>query len=292
MPQKFGGKHTEQKLSALEKYLDRYTTALKKTDLRLIYFDAFAGTGDIDISKQKVPLFQGDDYGAFIDGSVRRALKFGERFAKYIFVESKRQNARKLDELVAQHPAIRDRIEVITGDANPELMKFCKGERGGWRAVVFLDPYGNQVDWTTIAALGRTEAVDLWYLFPAGLGVARQLGNDGNVHYTHGTSLDRIFGTANWRNAFLEEKREPDLFQAERSSIQKVATTKSITRYMIERMKTEFRGGVLEDWLPLGSNGIHMYSLLFACANPRGTAAEIALRLAAGVLRSERRGRS
>src|SRR5256885_13893363 len=140
-------------------------------------------------------------------------------------------------------------------------MKFCGSGRRAWRAVVFLDPYGNQVDWNTIAAPGRTEAVDLWYLFPAGLGVARQIGKDGKVHYTHGPSLDRIFGTSDWRAALLEEKSEPDLFQAERSSVQKIATPDSITRYMIQRMKTEFRGGVLDDWLPLGSNGTHMYSL-------------------------------
>ena len=48
MPQKrFGGKHTEEKLELVENYLDRYTTALKYQSFHLIYFDAFAGTGDI-----------------------------------------------------------------------------------------------------------------------------------------------------------------------------------------------------------------------------------------------------
>jgi hypothetical protein len=37
---------------------------------------------------------------------------------------------------------------------------------------------------------------------------------------------------------------------------------------MIARMKQVFRGGVLDEWLPLGSRNIHMYSLLFAWANP------------------------
>ncbi len=41
--------------------------------------------------------------------------------------------------------------------------------------MVFLDPYGMQVEWSTIEALAATKAIDLWYLFPLGVGVARLL---------------------------------------------------------------------------------------------------------------------
>jgi three-Cys-motif partner protein len=292
MNQKFGGPHTEQKLNALEKYLKAYITALKGQPFRKIYFDAFAGTGGINISKGEMPLFQGENYDVFVQGSVQRALKFGTHFDRYIFVEAKRKKSAELRKLLDRYAGLQDRVDIITGDANEELKRFCGKGRRDWRAVVFLDPYGNQVDWDTIATLGATEAVDLWYLFPAGLGVARQIGKDGTVHYTHGPSLDRIFGTPDWREEFIQESHAPDLFDSMHRSTQKVATPDSITRYMINRMTRVFRGGVLDDWLPLGANGIHMYSLIFACANPRGTAASIAMRLAAGVIRSERRGRT
>jgi hypothetical protein len=42
------------------------------------------------------------------------------------------------------------------------LKKWCK-ERN-WqkeRAVVYLDPYGMQVEWSTIEALAATKAIDL-----------------------------------------------------------------------------------------------------------------------------------
>ena len=34
------------------------------------------------------------------------------------------------------------------------------------RAVLFLDPYGMQVEWATIEAVAKTKAIDLWLLFP------------------------------------------------------------------------------------------------------------------------------
>ncbi|GAI54351.1 unnamed protein product, partial [marine sediment metagenome] len=46
------------------------------------------------------------------------------------------------------------------------------------RAVLFLDPYGMQVNWETIKAIANTEAIDLWYLFPFGIGVNRLLQKD------------------------------------------------------------------------------------------------------------------
>lgn len=291
--QKFGGRHTEQKLQALEKYLERYTTAMKNQSFPLVYFDAFAGAGGIEIGGANAPLFGGEEFQVFTEGSVRRALRFGDRFDHYIFVEEKKRNVAKLEKLVGEYPAIAERIRVICGDANVELRKFCgSGVRRGWRAVVFLDPYGNDVEWNSIVAMAKTEAIDLWYLFPAGLGVDRQIGKGGTVHFTHEASLNRLFGTTEWKTEFLEDIEERDLFNNSRSRTLKTATPDSITRYMIKRLKEVFRGGVLDDWYKLGSRGIHMYSLLFACANPRGNAANLALTLAAGVLRSERRGRA
>jgi three-Cys-motif partner protein len=155
---------------------------------------------------------------------------------------------------------------------------------------VFLDPYGNQVKWTTIEAIAKTAGIDLWYLFPAGLGVHRQIGKDAKVHASHEASLDELLGTSDWRNAFIEEQSSQDLFGA-RKDFAKIATPRSVTQFMIKRMREVFRGGVLDEWLPLGSQGNHMYSLLFAWANP-SEKAQLAGKLAAAVLRSKRRGRT
>lgn len=180
--QRFGSAHTEEKLGKLEEYLRAYCTALKHQNFRLLYFDAFAGTGDIQVAPESSLLKPVGDYSPFIEGSVHRALRRGTAFDQYIFVESSQAKVQALQALKHQYKDVADRILIRQSDANDELQRFCAETK--WtntRAVVFLDPYGNQVKWTTIKAIAETQAVDLWYLFPAGLGVYRQIGKDAHV---------------------------------------------------------------------------------------------------------------
>ena len=283
----FGGKHTEAKLQLIERYLDRYTTALKNQDFKLIYFDAFAGAGDVPQSNEAMqsvlPL---DDYKPFISGSARRALDLKHPFDRYIFTDTKKENIESLNELAQEFQPLESRISIQRADANEELINFCG--QTNWRncrAVVFLDPFGNNVAWSTLEAIAATSAIDLWYLFPAGLGVHRQIGRDGSVHITHEASLDRILGTPDWRDAFISKQDETDLFGSVEEKTTKLADARSITAFMIERMSTIFKGGVLDEWLPLGSRNVHMYSLIFAWANPNEKA-KLASILAKAVLKS------
>lgn len=287
MAQRFGGEHTKAKLEALEKYLRAYSTALNRQKFRLIYFDAFAGTGDIQIADADAALLEGvDDYSPFVKGSAQRALELGEAFDTYIFVERSRRKIADLKRLRNEHASIADRIDIRQGDANKELKRFCL--ETDWRrnrAVVFLDPYGNEVIWDTIAAIAQTKAIDLWYLFPAGLGVYRQISRKGGIHKTHIASLDKLLGTTAWREVFVETVKIDDLFGS-REVEEKRATVDSVTRFALERMKKVFMGGVLDEWLPLGSKGIHMYSLIFAWANP-SPKAKLAEKLSRAVLRKK-----
>ena len=50
-PHRFGGSWTEDKLNRLSRYLRAYTTALKKQRFRLLYVDAFAGTGTVQCGR-------------------------------------------------------------------------------------------------------------------------------------------------------------------------------------------------------------------------------------------------
>ncbi|MEW6074198.1 MAG: hypothetical protein AB1726_16580 [Planctomycetota bacterium] len=55
------------------------------------------------------------------------------------------------------------------------------GYREARRKVLFLDPYGMQVEWVTIEAVAQTKAIDLWVLFPLGVGVNRLLTKSGEI---------------------------------------------------------------------------------------------------------------
>jgi len=70
-----------------------------------------------------------------------------------------------------------------------------------------------QVNWETIKAIANTEAIDLWYLFPFGIGVNRLLKKDaGKMPVSWEAKLNSIFGTNEWKEAFYSETQETTLF--------------------------------------------------------------------------------
>jgi three-Cys-motif partner protein len=176
--QAFGGPHTAKKLERLEKYLRAFLTAFQNQSwAHTIYLDAFAGTGQVPMKKREGELPLGDDDQAFIMGSAKRALGLELKFNEYIFVEKSRKKSDELRaKLQSEYPDRAAQIVVHAADANTVIRELCACR--DWRrcrAVVFLDPFGSQVDWKTIEAIASTRAIDLWYLFPAGLSVHRQI---------------------------------------------------------------------------------------------------------------------
>lgn len=282
----FGGMHTEEKLQVLEKYLSAYQKVLKNTGLTTTFFDAFAGTGEIPL-EQSGGLFQDvEEADPFIEGSARRALAVDLPFSRYVFVEKSRRKAAQLERLRAEFPHLADRIRIEHADANAAIQEFCLTT--DWkhnRAVLFLDPFGNQVGWNTLEVIARTKAIDVWYLFPAHLGINRQISSTAEFDAAKAASLDFVFGTDEWRAEFLATMKANDLWGQEQERLVKQATVDSITRFMIKRMKHVFKGVVLDEWLPLGRGGNHWYSLLFACSNPSTSAIRIAERVARAVMR-------
>ena len=282
----FGGMHTEEKLNVLEKYLSAYQRVLKNTGFTTTFFDAFAGTGEIPL-EQLGGLFQDvEEADPFIEGSARRALAVDPPFSRYVFVEKSRRKAGQLERLRADFPNLADRIQIERADANAAIQEFCG--RTNWkknRAVIVLDPFGNQVGWGTLEAIANTRAIDVWYLFPAHLGINRQISSAAELDVAKAASLDFVFGTNEWRAEFLTTIKAGDLLSGERERLVKQATVDSITRFMIGRMKGVFKGVVLDEWLPLGRGGSHWYSLLFACSNPSPAATRIAERVARAVMK-------
>jgi three-Cys-motif partner protein len=280
----FAGRHTIEKLDALEKYLSAYRLVMKRQRFTTVFFDAFAGTGELPSQSQPIGLFADQiDGRAFAEGSARRALRIVPSFDRYIFVEQMKGKAGELLQLKTEFAQLAPRISVINGEANQEVTDFCT--RTDWRvsrAVLFLDPFGNQVSFATIKAIALCN-IDLWYLFPAGIGVNRQISNDGAVVTGSEQSLDRLYGTQDWRGTLLRKKTVLTLF-GDFDVSEKQASADEATRYMIQRMKTVFGNRVLNSWLPLGRNDAHWYSLIFACGNPNQRAWEIASRIARAVM--------
>jgi len=279
---------TKRKLDAVENYLQSFLSVMAKQHyLETIYIDAFAGTGTIPIAKQDLVSAELIEYSDFAVGSALRALTLKRRFTKYLFIDQSGGKLKELKVKIAELGVETDGVEFERGDAVEKLLNLCPYlSQRNIRAVVFLDPFGNQVPWTLLEALAKTQHVDLLYLFPAMLGVYRQIGND-NAKMTPEqiASLDFVFGPNDWRKDLIGERIEKDLF-GERTQKFRAADPNEITRLMIGYMKTIFKSCVLDEWLPLGPKGAHWYSLVFAIANPTPAAVKAGASIARHIMKN------
>jgi three-Cys-motif partner protein len=83
-------------------------------------------------------------------------------FKNYLFIERSQARCAELEKLKKQFPERASSLEILPGDANEILVSWVGSQN--WnktRAVVFLDPYGMQVDWGTLKALGGTCGVEV-----------------------------------------------------------------------------------------------------------------------------------
>jgi three-Cys-motif partner protein len=207
MRQQYGGSWTEKKLSCVQKYLQEYTKIMANQHFRFAYIDAFAGTGyrklkDEETHQILIPELVGDEPESFLSGSVLRALEIQPYFYKYLFVEKDEKKCKELRKIRESYTNIKDRIEIINQDANEYLSDICRYDWSRHRAVLFLDPFGMQVKWSTIESIGKTKAIDMWLLFPLGIGVSRLLKKNGQIKKSMKTKLDNVFGTKDWFNEF------------------------------------------------------------------------------------------
>jgi len=290
---RFGGSWTERKLAALREYLVQYqkifTTNVRAKELKTIYVDAFAGTGErsTDIQVEEPQLFGYDEeIRSYQEGSARRALSLQSKFHQYIFIEKKAKHANALRELVLREFAdLVERCTIERTDANEWLQEWCK--RQDWRkqrAVVFLDPYGMDVEWRTIEAIAKTRAIDLWLLFPLGIGPSRVMPNQQIPESKWADRLTKLFGTEEWKSRFYRQgEGELDLFGVKQDSTTKIAGVDEILAYFLERLKAIFERIVERPLILKNSKQSPMYALCFAAGNEKG--APIAVKIASHLVR-------
>lgn len=282
--QSFGGDWTQEKLERVRKYLSAYTTIMSHYNFRFAYIDAFAGTGYRTIKKdenqEELPF---PDLQPFLDGSARIALQITPRFTKYIFIEQSESRFAELQKLKEEFPQFQNDIILVNADANSYIKELCLSY--SWktnRAVLFLDPFGMEVSWDTIEAIGATKAIDLWLLFPLGVAVNRMLTKNGQIRAIWREKLNRMFGVEDWYDVFYKTISKPTLFGDEVIT-QKVGDFDLIGEYFVKRLETVF-AGVAPNPLPLfNSHNNPLYLLCFASGNPKG--AKTAINIAQDILR-------
>lgn len=278
------GPWAEEKLECLRKYLHAYTTILK--DQRwctgFLYVDAFAGGGEAPLRQYDAlnaiegTLFSiakysddlGLEKGIYIQGSPQKALDLQFPFSEYIFIERNPERIKQLEGIKTKYDGKR-KVSIIQGDASQSVFReLLLSNRYDWkkyRAVVFLDPFGMQVPWTTIEALGKTKAIEVIVNFPVGMAIQRNLPKTGQFSDLKRQSLTQYFGSDEWEKIVYEESE--DLFG--RVKNKKRDSGLALAKWYQKRLK-EVYGYATSPRVIKNTRGTPLYYLLWAGSNATG----------------------
>lgn len=270
----FGGRWTEDKLTALRKYLKFYVQAMSRQRYRRVYIDTFAGTGRCRIKSH-------DGSHREIDGSAKIALDCGAGFDEYHFIEFKPKHFAELQQLKAAHPE-GARAKLYCGEADKLLMPLLAGI--DWRAtrgVLFLDPYGLQCSWAMVERIAKTQALDVFFLVSLS-GLYRNAAIDrSGVDAAKANAINRFLGTDAWQRA-VYTRQQGELFDA--PQITREPGIEGMLQFTTQRLQSVFPH-VDEPCLLRLDNGAPLYALYFAVANPSHAAKALASRVGSEILR-------
>ena len=258
----FGGLWTREKLDILENYLDAYTTALKEQPFKLLYIDAFAGTGLIRLQSDD------DDARKFVRGSAERASRIENKsFDRLIFVEKDPDRCVQLEKMCEMHPG-RD-IVIRNSEANVCLSSLHE-DWTEWRGVLFLDPFATEVEWSTIETISGFNALDTWILFPISA-IARMLPKSKKPDEISGGWVNRlttVFGDESWRDVY-REKSQGNLFES--GEVEREPGINGLIGIYKEKLSALFGDRFLHQSRTLrNSRNSALFEFLFCVGNSKG----------------------
>ena len=278
----WGGAWTVDKLDRVEKYLNAFVTALKQQKFNLVYIDAFCGRGEVGIrGGEELPLLQ--EGRKFLEGSARRALSLSAPFNRYHFIDASEDSLDELRSwLIANRPELLDRVYFHHGDVNDELPKVVSALGKMERAVLFLDPFGMQVDWQTMVAIAK-RCLDLWYLVPT-MALNRMVSKTLNMPAGWPEKLDTFLGTSLWRETWYQDDLQGSLFQDGDEGKLRAASIEKIEADFVARLRLLFKMPRNQKRLGSSTSGI-LFTLVFGCSNPDAKAYGLALKIANDLLK-------
>ncbi len=217
----FGGEWTQTKMDIVLKYTKAYLQIMKNRPWKLMYFDGFAGSGDIGN-----PAFLGE-------GVATQILKINDPvpFDMYYFVELNSHNADALEEKIKNEFSEKEKVYIVREDCNKklyDLARFLKGKGKNYKVLAFIDPFGMSIKWDALKSLKGLE-IDLWILIPTGIGPNRLLKKNGIIRNSWLDKLESFLGLpkAEIKSRFYKKKSQLNLFgideyQKEKHSIERL----------------------------------------------------------------------
>jgi three-Cys-motif partner protein len=183
----FGGNWTDQKMKIVVEYAKSYLIIMSKQSwVKTIYFDGFAGSG----------IITGEEGEEDKRGTALQILEINHPkvFDIYYFVEMNEEYKERLEKQIKAIYKGRN-AHVIKGDCNNKLkdMAVFLAHNTNYRALAFIDPYGMDVNWSSIESL-KGLGIDLWILVPTGVGANRLLKVNGEISEGWYKALETFLG--------------------------------------------------------------------------------------------------
>ncbi len=260
----FGGNWTYQKIRIIEDYAKAYLEIMKSRPYwRLLYFDGFAGSGEIRID--------GPIDSTVIEGAAKKivSIKEPKMFDTCYFVELDQRKANSLRESL--HQIRQSGVFVVEDDCNNKLQdmaRFLKSDKGKKHKVLaFIDPCGMEVNWSSISCL-KGLAVDMWLLIPTGIGVNRLLKNDHIISESWWAKLESFYGLSRdlLDNEFYNYTKVVTLFGEEEVVRKNSKILQRIEETYINRLKEVF-SFVSKPYILKNMNNSVMFHFVLASNN-------------------------
>ncbi len=269
-----GGPWTTTKLAKVRNYLLKYQDVmLHQSWVETVYIDAFCGAGRVKLRGAR----------DFTEGSALQAIGLERPFSRYHLIEKSKPS---LERLRAQIELRRSDLNVFyhPGDVNELLPSTVSALKSHERAVIFADPYGMQLNWSTIEAIGRVPRCDFWLLVPTGMGLQRLATRDPKRRTKAWEKrLDEFMGERDWRTRWYETTGQTNLFD-DSVEVMRTAT--------LDRMTEDFRHRLSDAFPCVADNALHLrngnrvlFTLMFACSNTSPKAQGIAKSIANHLLK-------
>jgi three-Cys-motif partner protein len=237
------GPWSRKKLELLGKYLVAYTSIMNTPKIQswcegCYYIDAFAGS----VTPWDREMQQ------YIDGSPKVALKTYPSFNGYDFMEIKPGRVSK--NLLPLRKEFPDKqINIHHGDCNKVIKETILPKYSNYpmrcrkRGFVFLDPYGLELDWETVEAIGKAGVFDVFINFSV-MGVTRQC-SDKPPTGEDKAKIDRLMGAEDWISELYTDNQQLMLpgFESEECRMERMreGVTEKLVEYYRNRLKTCFK---------------------------------------------------
>ncbi|HPQ07792.1 MAG TPA: three-Cys-motif partner protein TcmP [Bacteroidia bacterium] len=274
----WGGNWTEEKLETFEHYVIEYLTIMNSQKKKYngwpttIYFDGFAGSGsryDDNLDDEQKKLFSDffNDENNIYRGSAERVLNLTQKFDEYYFVDVDETALRELKIKLYSKNLLNDKCYFIAGDVNSKLKEFSEHLDRSKAALIFLDPFGMQIEWSSIECL-KDKRVDLWILVPSGVIINRLLDKQGELKYSK--KLESFFGLSEEeiRKKFYKTEKINTLFGNEKIISKEKDTIQKIANIYVEKLKSIFKFVTEEPLKLMNRKNITIYHFVFASNNP------------------------